>query len=162
MPRHDSLSTSPSCHASSHASCRTSPITEDHSRASHHLSPMAEDRDDMPSHDAADPPHLLSRLTVCSTATSSVTSLPLGELPQPSPVLPSPSAGANLASCMVDAVNLAPPGDDFESATPFIKSVGFYASLPVLQFYGRCYECTAIDHAGRFDYSSPFFVFTDG
>ena len=162
MPRRDSLSTSPSRHASSRASRRTSPMTKDRSRASRRPSPMAEDRDDVPLRDAADPPHLLSRLTMRSTATSSVTSLPLGELPQPSPVLPSPSAGADLASRMADAVDLVPPGDDFESATPFIESVGFYASLPVLQFYGRRYKCTAIDHAGRFDYSSLFFVFADG
>jgi len=43
----------------------------------------------MPLHDVADPPHLLLRLTMCSTATSSTTLLPLGELPQPLPVIPS-------------------------------------------------------------------------
>jgi hypothetical protein len=63
---------------------------------------------------------------------------------------------------MTDAVGLAPLGDDRETATPFIESVGFYASLPVLQFYGRRYECATIDHAGTFDYSSPFFVLADG
>ena len=62
----------------------------------------------------------------------------------------------------MDTVGLAPLGDDCETATPFIKSVGFYASLPVLQFYGHRYECAAIDHAGMFDYSSPFFVLADG
>jgi len=137
-------------------------MAEDRSCASRRPSPMAEDRDDAPSRDVADPPHLLSRLTVRSTATSSATSLPLGELPQPSPVIPSPSEGADLASRMTDAVGLAPLGDDRETATPFIESVGFYASLPVLQFYGRRYECAAIDHAGTFDYSSPFFVLADG
>jgi len=164
LPCRDSLSTSPSHsrHASSRASHHTSPMAEDCSCASHRPSPMAEDCDDAPSRDVADPPHLLSRLTVRSTATSSATSLPLGELPQPSPVIPSPSEGADLASRMTDAVGLAPLGDDRETATPFIESVGFYASLPVLQFYGRRYECAAIDHAGTFDYSSPFFVLADG
>jgi len=164
LPRRNSLSTSPSRshHASSCASRRTSPMAEDRSRASRHPSPMAEDRDDTPSRDVADPPHLLSRLTMRSTATSSATSLPLGELPQPSPIIPLPSEGADLASRMTDAISLAPLGNDHETATPFIKSVGFYASLPVLQFYGRHYECAAIDHAGTFDYSSPFFVLADG
>ena len=161
LPHRNSLSTSPSCRASSHASCHTSPMAKDHSHASCHPSPMAEDRDNMPLRDIADPPHLLSRLTMCSMAASSVTLLPLGELPQLSPVLPSPSIGADLASCMADTVDLAPPGDDFESTTPFIKSVSFYVSLPVLQFYRCHYKCTAIDYTGRFDYSSPFFVFAD-
>ena len=76
-----------------------------------------------------------------SMATSSATSLPLGELPQPSPIIPLPSEGTDLTSRMTDAVGLAPLGDDRKTATPFIKSVGFYALLPVLQFYGRCYEC---------------------
>ena len=123
---------------------------------------MAEDCNDAPSRDIADPPHLLSRLTMCSMATSSATSLPLGELPQPSPVIPSPSEGTDLASRMTDTVGLAPLGDDREPATPFIESVGFYTSLPMLQFYGHCYKCAVIDHAGTIDYSSPFFVFADG
>ena len=123
---------------------------------------MGEDCDNVPLHDIADPPHLLSRLTMCSTATSSVTLVPLGELPQPLPVLPSPSAGANLASHMADAIDLAPPGNDFKSTTPFIESVGFYTSLPMLQFYGCRYKCIAINHTGRFNYSSPFFIFMDG
>jgi len=164
LPCRDSLSTSPSRsrHASSRASHRTSPMAEDHSRASCHPSPMAEDHDDMPSCNIVDPLHLLLRLTVRSTATSSATSLPLGELPQPSPIIPSPSEGADLASQMTDAISLAPLGDDRETATPFIKSVGFYASLPVLQFYGCRYKCATIDHAGTFDYSSLFFVLADG
>jgi len=164
LPCRDSLSTSPSRshHASSRASRCTSPMAEDRSHASRRPSPMAEDRDDVPSRNVADPPHLLLRLTMHSTATSSATSLPLGELPQLSPVIPSPSEGADLASRMTDAISLAPLGDDRKPATPFIKSVGFYASLPMLQFYGRCYECAAIDHAGTFDYSSPFFILADG
>jgi len=163
LPCHDSLSTSPSRsrHASSCASRHTSPMAEDHSCTSRRPSPIAEDRDNTPSRDVADPPHLLLRLTVHSTATSSATSLPLGELPQPSPIIPSPSEGADLASRMTDAISLAPLGDDRETATPFIESVGFYASFPVLQFYGRHYKCTAIDHAGTFDYSSPFFILAD-
>jgi len=59
-------------------------------------------------------------------------------------------------------IGLAPLGDDCKTATPFIESVGFYASLPVLQFYGRRYKCAAIDHTGMFDYSSPFFILADG
>jgi len=164
LPCRDSLSMSPSRshHTSSHTSRCTSPMAEDHSCTSCHPSPMAEDRDDAPLRNVADPPHLLSRLTVCSTATSSTTLLPLGELPQLSPIIPSPSEGADLASRMTDAVGLAPLGNNRETATPFIKSVGFYASLPVLQFYGRHYKCAAIDHAGTFDYSSLFFVLADG
>jgi len=163
LPCRNSLSMSLSCsrHASSHASRRTSPMAEDRSRTSRRPSPMAEDRDDVPSRNVVDPPHLLSRLTVHSMATSSATSLPLGELPQPLPVIPSPSKGADLASRMTDAVSLAPLGDDRKPATPFIESVGFYASLPVLQFYGHRYECATINHAGTFDYSSPFFVLVD-
>jgi len=122
---------------------------------------MAEDHDDAPLRNITDLLHLLSRLTVCSMATSSATLLPLGELPQPSPVIPSPSEGADLASQMTDAVSLAPLGDDCETATPFIESVGFYASLPMLKFYGYRYKCAAIDHAGTFDYSSLFFILTD-
>jgi len=86
----------------------------------------------------------------------------IGELPQLSPVIPSPSKGTDLALRMIDAINLAPLGDDREPTTPFIKSVSFYASLPMLQFYGHRYKCAAIDHAGTIDYSSPFFVFADG
>jgi len=132
----------------SRTSRHPSPIAEDHSRTSRRPSPMAED------HDVADPPHLLSRLTVRSTATSSATLLPLGELPQPSPVIPSPSKGADLASQMTDAIGLVPLGDDRKTATPFIKSVGFYASLPVLQFYGRHYKCCY----NSFDLSSIYAV----
>jgi len=122
---------------------------------------MAEDCDDMPLRNITDPLHLLSRLTVRSTATSSTTLLPLGELPQLSPVIPSPSKGADLASRMTDAISLAPLGNDHKTTTPFIKSVGFYALLPVLQFYGCHYKCAAIDHTRTFDYSSPFFVLVD-
>ena len=163
LPRRDSLSMSPSRsrHASSRASHRTSPMAKDCSRTSCHPSPMAEDCDDVPSRDVADLPHLLLRLTMHSTATFSATLLPLRELPQLSPVIPSPSEGADLASRMTDTVGLAPLGDDCETTTPFIESVGFYASLPMLQFYGRCYECTVIDHTGMFDYSSPFFILAD-
>jgi len=164
LPRRDSLSTAPSCscHASSHTSRRTSPMAEDRSCTSHRPSPMAEDHNNAPSRDIMDLLHLLSRLTVRSMATSSTTSLPLRELPQPSPVIPLPSEGTDLALQMTDAIGLAPLGDDHKTTTPFIKSVGFYASLPVLQFYGCLYECTVIDHAGTFDYSSPFFVLADG
>jgi len=62
----------------------------------------------------------------------------------------------------MDAVSLVPLGDDLEPATPFIESIGFYASLPMLQFYRHCYECTTINHAGKFNYSSLFFIFADG
>ena len=123
---------------------------------------MAEDCNDAPSRDIVDPLHLLLRLTMHSTATSSATSLPLGELPQPLPIIPLPSKGADLALRMMDAISLAPLGNDRETATPFIESVGFYASLPILQFYGRRYECAAINHTGTFDYSSLFFVLADG
>jgi len=164
LPRHDSLSTSPSRshHTSSRTSRCTSPMAEDHSCASHRPSPMAEDHNNTPSHDVMDPLHLLSRLTMRSTATSSATLLPLGELPQLSPIIPLPSEGADLTLQMTDTIGLAPLGDDCEPATPFIESVSFYASLPVLQFYGPHYECATIDHAGMIDYSSPFFIFTDG
>ena len=111
LPCCDSLSMSPSrsCHASSHASCRTSPMAEDRSCTSCCPSPMAEDRDDTPLRDIADLLHLLLRLTVRSTATSSATSLPLGELPQLSPVIPSPSEGTDLASRMTDTVQSMSP-----------------------------------------------------
>ena len=81
LPCHNSLSTSPFRHASSHASCHISPIAKDCSCTSHHLSPMAEDHDNMPLCNVMDSLHLLSRLTMHSTATSSITSLPLEELP---------------------------------------------------------------------------------
>jgi len=136
-------------------------MAEDCSRTSRRPSPMAEDHNDAPLRNVTDPLHLLSRLTIRSTATSSATSLPLRELPQPSPIIPSPSKGADLTSQMTDTVGLVPIGNDRETATPFIKSVGFYALLPMLQFYGHHYECAMIDHAGTFDYSSPFFVLAD-
>ena len=154
MPRHDSRSPSHSHsrHASSRASCRTP------SRDSRAPSPMVEDRDDVPSRTVADPPQLLSRLAVPSTTTSSTTSLPLGEPPQPSPVAPSPSAGVDLASRLTDAVDLAPPDD----ASPFIESVGFCALLPVLSHCGRQYECSALTPSGDIDYSSSHFIYADG
>ena len=155
------MSLSHSHHTSSHTSCHTSPMAKDRSHASHCLSPMAEDCNDVPLHNVVDPLHLLSRLTVHSTATSSATLLPLRELPQPSPIIPSPSEGTDLASWMMDTISLVLLGDDRKPTTPFIKSVGFYASLPMLQFYGCCYRCTMINHAGMFDYSSLFFIFAD-
>ena len=123
------------------------------SRASRPPSLMAEDRDGSSAHPTVAQPHP-SRLTVMHSAASSSTASPPFVEPPP------PSAGADLASRLADAASLAPSTPTPLSAapryvaTPFIQSVGFLSSLPVLTFSDHRYDCTTLDVDGGIDYTA--------